>query len=322
MNRRTSLRLALLAAALPVAAWAEPTRVIITHSSPETSHFGLAAHAFAASVEAAAGDRWDVEVQRQDNEREALETVQLGAQEFAISSAGPLGNFVPEARVFDIPFLFRDYPHARAVLDGATGQEILGRFTDAGLTGIAWGENGFRHLTTSDAVAAMPADLAGLKVRTMENQVHMQAWTAAGVLPTPMAFSELPPALQQGTVDGQENPIPVILANNFDQLQGYLYLTAHVYSPGIIVGSPAFLDGLAPDDRAVFDAAAAEAVQVNRAKVEDDERSGIEELRARGMTVEEVDRVAVEAAMAGALPEFEAEFGADLIASIRATISP
>lgn len=320
MNRRTSMRLAMAAVATLAfsnAALAEARRLIISHPSPETSHFGLAAQAFADAINAAASDRFYVVVQRVDNEREALESVQLGAQEFALTSAGPLGNFVPEARIFDIPFLFRDYAHARAVLDGPIGQEILGMLADKGLVGMAWGENGFRHLTTGTKVVLSPADLSGLKIRTMENQVHMAAWTAAGVLPTPMAFSELPTALQQGTVDGQENPIPVILANNFDQLQSHLYLTGHVYSPGILVGSPAFLDALSAEDRALFAEAAAAAIKVNRAKVEEDERTGIEILRSRGMDVVEVDRPAFEAAMAAALPAFEAEFGADRIAAIR-----
>lgn len=317
MNHTRTLASAAWLALLATTALAQQT-ITITHPSPETSHFGVAAQAFADAVEAAAGDRFDVLVQRVDNEREALEGTQVGAQEFAITSAGPIGNFVISARVFDIPYLFRDYAHARAVLDGDIGQDILGQFTAAGLVGLAWGENGFRHLTTGSRAIAAPADLVGLKVRTMENAVHMAAWTAAGVLPTPMAFSELPPALQQGTVDGQENPIPVILANNFDQLQSHLYLTAHVYSPGVIVGSPTFLDGLSAEDRAVFEAAATAAQAANRAKVQADEASGVAELKARGMDVVEVDREAYRTAMAAAMPGFEAEFGADLIAQIRA----
>ncbi len=293
-------------------------RITITHPSPETSHLGMAAAAFEMYAEAATDGRYDVVVQRLDNEREALESVQLGAQEFAITTTGPAGNFVPEVRVFDIPFLFRDRDHVHAVLDGEVGQGVLDAFETAGLTGLAWGENGFRHLTTGAAEVAAPADLDGLKIRTMENPLHIAAWRSVGVLPTPMAFSELPTALQQGTVDGQENPIPVILSNNFDQLQANLYLTGHVYSPAVVTGFPGFLDGLSDEDRAAFEEAARVAAAANREKVAADEAAGVEALRARGMNVVEVDGAAYQDAMAGAKAGFEAEFGAGLMAAIAA----
>lgn len=296
---------------------ADPIKATISHSSPVTSHWGIAATAFADTVNTLSEGRYHVVVQRVDSEREAMESVQLGAQEFAYGSTGPAGNFVPEVRMFDIPYLFRDYAHARGVLDGEIGKAVLAKFEGAGMIGMAFGENGFRHLTTSSRNLATPEDAKGLKIRTMENKFHMLAWTAAGVLPTPMAFSEVPTALQQGVVDGQENPISIILANNFDQLQENLYLTGHVYSPGILVGNPDFLNGLSAEDRAIFDKAAVEAVKANRAKVESDEKNGIAELKARGMKVHEVDRAQYQAAMASAMPEMEAEFGHDLIQKIR-----
>ena len=168
-----SLTAALLLLAAPAAA---QTTVTITHPSPETSHFGQGAAAFEAAVEAASEGRYDVIIQRVDNEREALESIQLGAQEFSIGTTGAAGNFVPEVRVFDIPFLFNDYAHARATLDGDVGQEVLEAFADAGLIGMAFGENGFRHLTTGEATIADPTDADGLKIRTMENRLHIAAW--------------------------------------------------------------------------------------------------------------------------------------------------
>ncbi len=320
MKRRHFVQLVpavVIAAMMPAAAWAQ-TKVTLTHSSPANSHFGLAAEEFKKAVESGSKGKYQVVVQRLDNEREAMESVQLGSQEFAMGSSGPAGNFVPEVRVLDVPFLFRDYAHARGVLDSEIGKELLAKFRAKGMIGVAWMENGFRHLTTGKKEVASPADVKGLKIRTMENQVHMQAWQAAGVLPTPMAFSELPPALQQGTVDGQENPIPIIVSNNFNQLQKYLFLTGHVYSPGILVGSPAFWDKLSAEDKAVFETAARRAVQANRAKVELDEREGVAELKRRGMDVRDVaDRGAYQDAMKVAIAKFEGEFGADLMRRIR-----
>ena len=133
-----------------------------------------------------------------------------------------------------------------------------------------------------------------------------------------MAFSELPSALQQGTVDGQENPIPVILSNNLDMMQKHLYLTRHVYSPGILVCNPDFIAGLTDEQKAAVEDAGKAASAANRARVEDDESNGIEVLRGRGIDVVEIeDRDAYRAAMASANAGFEDAFGADLIKRIR-----
>lgn len=295
-----------------------PRNVTITHSSPASSHFGLAAITFKEVVEKESNGRFKVTIQRLDNEREALESVQLGSQEFSMGSTGPVGNFVPAVRALDVPFIFRDYAHARGVVDGPIGQTMLKEFTRRNIVGLAFLENGFRHLTTGGKLVEKPDDVKGLKIRTMENPVHMSAWRAAGVLPTPMAFSELPPALQQGTVDGQENPIPIILANNFNQLQKYLYLTGHVYSAGLLAGSQTFWATLSEADRTIFMNAAKASVKTNRDKVEADERDGVAELRKRGMDVREVpNRAAYQEAMKAAMPEFEKQFGADLLKQIR-----
>jgi TRAP-type transport system periplasmic protein len=320
MNRRIFLAAsaATLALVSTTALAQAPRTVTLTHSSPANSHFGLAAVTFRDVVEKESNGRFKVVIQRLDNEREALESVQLGSQEFSMGSTGPVGNFVPAVRALDVPFLFRDYAHARGVVDGPIGQTMLKEFTRRNIVGLAFLENGFRHLTTGGKLVQKPDDVKGLKIRTMENPVHMSAWRAAGVLPTPMAFSELPPALQQGTVDGQENPIPIILSNNFNQLQKYLYLTGHVYSAGLLAGSQTFWSTLPEADRAIFVKAARAAVKTNRDKVEADERDGVAELRKRGMDVREVpNRAAYQEAMKAAMPEFERQFGADLLKQIR-----
>lgn len=294
------------------------TTLTITHSSPADSHFGVGAAAFKKVAEEKSGGTLNVVIQRMDNEREALESVQFGSQECAMGSTGPLGNFVAETRVLDVPFLFDNYEHARGVLDSEIGSELLALFPQHGLYGVSWLENGFRNLTTGTKSVNSPEDLRGMKIRTMENQVHMQAWQAAGVLPTPMAFSELPSALQQGTVDGQENPIPVILANNLDMMQKHLYLTRHVYSPGIFVCNPDFIAGLTPEQKAAVEEGGKAATAASRARVEQDENVGIETLRTRGIEVVEIkDRDAYRDAMAAANAGFEEQFGAELIKRIR-----
>lgn len=315
MLRRTLFAAACAVVAAPALA---QTTVTLTAALPLTSHYGAGSVAFKEAVERLTNGRYRVNIQRNDNEREGIEATQIGTQEFTITSTGPVGNFVREVLVLDVPFLFRDYDHARGVLDSPIGQELLAKFPPRGLIGVVWMENGFRNLTNSRREVVTPADVRGLKVRTMENQVHMRAFTTLGALPTPMAFSELVPALQQGTVDGQENPIPVIVANNLNQVQKFLSLTRHVYSPAIMIGNPAFWNRLSPADRALFQQAAAEAAKANRAKVTEDETNGVDELRRRGMTVQTtVDTAAFQTALAPAFAAYAQQFDPALLARIR-----
>lgn len=303
--------------AIPVAR--AQTEVTVQHPLPTSnSHYGAGAMAFKETLERLSGGKYRVTIQRNDNEREMIESVQIGTLDFTITSTGPVGNFVPEVRTVDVPFLFRDYAHARGALDSPVGQEILAKFPARGLIGVMWMENGFRHLTNSRREVNTPEDMKGLKVRTMENQVHMRAFSTLGALPTPMAFSELIPALQQGTVDGQENPIPVIVANNINQVQKFLTLTGHVYSPALLIGSPALWNRLKADEKSMFMQAATAARDANRAKVTADEASGVDELRRRGMTVvTSVDNAKFQQALATAFTQYEKELDANLLRRLR-----
>jgi tripartite ATP-independent transporter DctP family solute receptor len=317
-TRRAGLAAALALPFLAAPALAQ-TQITVQHALPlVTSHYGAGADAFRETFERLTAGRYRVVMQRNDNEREMIESVQIGTLDCTITSTGPVGNFVPETRALDVPFLFRDYDHARGVLDSAIGQELLARFAARGLVGVVWMENGFRHLTNSRREVRVPADVQGLKVRTMENQVHMRAFTTLGALPTPMAFSELVPALQQGTVDGQENPIPVIVANNLNQVQRFLTLTGHVYSPAVMICNQDMLRRLSAADRAHFQEAARAAAAANRAKVTADERTGVDELRRRGMmVVTEVDTAAFQRALATAFAVYERELDGALLRRIR-----
>ena len=314
---RSSVAAAGLAAMLGAPAMAQ-TQITIHHALPPNSHTGAGPVAFKEAFERLTANRYRIVVQRNDNEREMIESVQIGTIDCTFTSTGPVGNFVPEVRIFDVPFLFRDTAHARGVLDSEIGQQVLGRFAARGLHGVTWTENGFRHLTNSRREVNLPADMRGLKVRTMENPVHIRAFTQLGALPTPMAFSELVPALQQGTVDGQENPISVIVANNLNQVQRFMTLTNHVYSPAVMICGPSVVQRLPAADREHFIAAARAAREANRARVTADEASGVEELRRRGMTViTTVNTAAFQEALAPAFAEWERTMDAALLRRIR-----
>jgi tripartite ATP-independent transporter DctP family solute receptor len=313
--------LAILAAtALPLPAEAQTT-MKINISVAQNSHYGVAIDTFAREVEARTNGRYKIQTfyaGALGAERESVEGVQLGTLDLTLTSTGPLPNFVPEVAILDIPFLFRDYAHARAVLDGPIGQEMLQKFPPKGMVALAWGENGFRHMTNSKRPVNVPDDLKGLKMRTMENPIHIQAYKQFGILPTPMAFTEVFTALQQGTVDGQENPLSVITAAKLDQVQKNLTLTGHVYSPAVILMNKGQWDKLSAADKQAFLDAAREAVKANRARIDDDERKAVADLRSKGMAiVENVDKAKFQATLEPVYVDFGKRFGQDNIDRIK-----
>jgi TRAP-type transport system periplasmic protein len=242
----------------------------------------------------------------------------MGTLDLTFTSTGPVPNFVPEVAILDIPFLFRDYNHARSTLDGPIGQDLLQKFPSKGIVALAWGENGFRHMTNSKRAVNVPEDVKGLKMRTMENPVHIQAYKAFGIIPTPMAFTEVFTALQQGTVDGQENPLSVITSAKFDQVQKYLSLTGHVYSPALFLMNKAAWDKLSPADKQAFLDAAKEGVKANRQRVDDDEKKAVADLRSKGMAVvENVDKSKFQATLGPTYVDFGKKFGQDNIDKIK-----
>lgn len=304
-----------------VASAAAQTTMRISISIAQNSHQGIAIDTFAREVEKRTAGRYKVQPFYSGSlggERESIEAVQLGTQELSFSSSGPVPNFVPETKILDIPFLFRDKAHARTVLDGPIGQDLLAKFDSKGFKALAWGENGIRHMTNSKRAVNAPEDLKGLKMRTMENPVHVAAYKGLGIVTTPMAFPEVFTALQQGTVDGQENPLSVIMAAKFDQVQKHLTLTGHVYSPGIFLMNKASFDKLSAADKQAFVDAAKEGTKANRARVDEDDAKGVAELRSKGMTViENVDRARFVAMLAPVNAEFEKQFGKANIENIR-----
>ncbi|OYU32158.1 MAG: C4-dicarboxylate ABC transporter substrate-binding protein [Comamonadaceae bacterium PBBC2] len=309
-----------LAAGLMSAASAQ-TVLKLGYATAASSHYGVGSTVFCDDIEKGTQGRYKCQqfpASALGGEREMIEAVQLGTLDLVNTSTGPVGNFVPEVKIVDIPFLFRDYDHARKVMDGPIGQDILTKFPSKGLIALSWTENGFRHMTNSKRPIVKPADASGLKMRTMENKVHMDGYKTFGIQPTPMAFPEVFGALQQGTVDGQENPIPVILASKFSQVQKHLSLTGHVYSPGLLITSPRLMNKLSDADKKVFYDAAQKAKVAQRKKVNEDENNGIAQLEKDGMSVvRKVDGQAFRDALVPAYAAYSKEFGADNIRKIQ-----
>lgn len=250
------------------------------------------------------------------DERANIEDLQMGTLDIAVSSTGPLGNFVQDFLILDLPFLFKDYNHAHAVLDGEIGQALSAKLDDIGVVGGAFWENGFREMTNSKRPINSVADCAGLKLRCMENQVHMDAFTALGMDPTPMAWSEVFTALQQGVIDGQENPIAVIYSNKVYEAQEHLAITNHVYSPAMILFSKTVFEGLDPAYQTALLEAAQEAAAFERSACEDSEADQIAEMEAAGMQVTRPDTAEFQAAMAPVYEKYAEQFGQENIDAI------
>ncbi|MCG8597965.1 MAG: TRAP transporter substrate-binding protein [Kiloniellales bacterium] len=296
--------------------------VTLGHTLSPQSHYGVGAKAFIATLEEVSGGAWtgtEAPAGQLGGERDMIEGLQIGSLDLVITSTGPLGNFVPEVYSLDLPFLFRDYDHARKTLDGEIGQELLASIGNHNLVGLAWSENGFRHVTNSIRPVTTPKDLDGLKLRTMENRVHMAAFEEMGAAPTPMAFPELFSALQQGVVDGQENPITVIQASKFWEVQNYVSLTGHVYSPAVVLASPLLWDGLSDEEKGWFQEAAAASVAATRAEVNRLEEAGVALLRENGMEViTEVDKAPFRDLAEAAYSVYTDQYGPEMVERIRA----
>jgi tripartite ATP-independent transporter DctP family solute receptor len=221
------------------------------------------------------------------SETQVLQQIQLGTTQMSVCTTGPIEAFVPEIKALEMPFIFPSYAAADEVLDGPIGQELAKKFEKSGFVALAFLDNGFRNVTNSKKPVKTPEDLNGLKIRTMEAPTHLAIWRAIGANPTPMAWPIFT-QLQQGVIDGQENPIAVIYAAKLVEAgQKYLTLTRHVYSALVFVANKAFIDGLPAAQRKVVVSCAHTAALQGRSYIRDNEAKQLAELKAAGMQVEE-----------------------------------
>ena len=253
------------------------------------------------------------------DDREMMEALQMGVQEMTCPSTAPIAPFVNGFKVFDLPFLFPTNESADYVLDSEVGQKLLDQLADIGIIGLAYWENGYRQLTNSAKAVKSPADVDGLKVRTMENPIHLAAWKALGANPTPMAFGELFSAMQQKVVDGQENPWGTIYLQNFFEVQDYTTDTGHVYSPFVLMISKKFWDDLPEDLQGIVKDAALQARNHNRKLNRQMNAEYLEKLKEKMdvtiLTPEQ--RAAFQEAVQPVYDQFSEEIGPELIQDVQ-----
>ncbi len=253
------------------------------------------------------------------DERTLLERMKMGIVDAGIITSGPIINFVPSFGVIDLPFLFRDPKHAYKVLDGSIGQKLMADLESQGWKGLAFGERGFRNLTNSKHAVNTPADIKGLKIRVMQNPVYVDSFKALGANAVPMAWTEVLTALQQGTVDGQENPLNVIMAFKLYETQKYLSITRHAYAPAPIIMSMSTWKKLTPAQQEMVRKAAQEAADFERAWDNRMEAGWLKELKAKGMVVSTPDLRPFRKAVKPVYDKYTPQYGKALIESIQNT---
>ena len=271
-----------------MAAAAAPRVIKLGTTVNEQDSFQVAALKFGELVKERTNGAYVIEVYPNaalGDERTMLEGMQMGTMDMGIITSGPFVNFVPEFGMFDLPFIFISNEHAYAVLDGELGQSILAKLEDVGIKGLAYAERGFRNLTNSVRPVKSAADIKGLKIRVMENEVYTNTFKALGVNAVPMAWTETLTALQQGTIEGQENPVNVIHAFKLWDSQKHVTMTRHAYAAAIFTMSKRLFDKLPADVQKIVKDAAQEAAVYERAWVADNEARQMADLKKNGMGI-------------------------------------
>lgn len=261
-------------------------RIGIGQSDAHPQYAGLVK--FKEVVEEKTNGKFEVQINHSGtvgDDRAMMEMLQLGTLDGTCPSSAPVVNFCHDFMIFDFPFLFNDYDDVDRILDGEVGRELLDKLDGTGLVGMNFWELGFLSITNSKRAVNTLDDLKGLKIRTMENEVQMDCLEAWGANPSPLAFSELFTALQQGTFDGQQNPFASINSMKFYEVQNYLTVTDHVYNPFIFLISQKFWDKLSPEEQAIFQEAADAGRDEERRLVREQNDSLLSSFEEYGMTI-------------------------------------
>lgn len=291
------------------------------HVLADGSHFDFGVDKFAELVNEKSGGTLQVEVHTDGTlgqEREMMESLQIGNLDLALVSTAPISNFYSQMSVLDMPYLFDSKAHAYAVLDGEIGQSLFDGLESQGMVGLTYMENGFRNVFSTKPITK-PADLKGVKIRIMENQIQTATFSALNAIVTNMASGEVYTGLQQGTIDAAENAICAYYSSAYYEVCKELSLTEHFYGATALLMSMKVFASLTEEQQTILKEAAAEARDLQRADVAERETRYLDELQAEdGVTVhEDVDKDAFRAITDEIYPKFYDTIPQDLVESIR-----
>lgn len=295
-----NLRRTLLAAtvatliAAPFAALAQdikPRLIRFGYGLNEQSNQGRAVKLFAEQVEKNSGGKMKVRAVGAAALGPDVQMQQAligGAQEMMVGSTATLVGITKEMALWDTPFLFNNAREADVILDGPIGQKVMDKLQEKGLVGLVYWENGFRNMTNNKRPIAKVEDFDGIKLRVMQNPVFLDSFKKLGANAIPLPFSELFSALETKTVDGQENPFNTILSSKFFEVQKYLSVTNHVYSPWIVLVSKKWWEQLSKAEQKVLMDAARASREFERKDTREEAARALADLKAKGMQVNEL----------------------------------
>lgn len=286
--------------------------VVVGDSHPYT----VAAYALQKRVEELTKGRIVIHVfhsgQLSSSERELIEGLQIGTCDITAPSTGPVAAFEKGFFLFNFPYLFNDLQTGYKCLDGPIGKELAASLEKHNIKLAGWWINGMYAFTTSKREVKTVEDIKGLKMRCMENSMHLAVYRAWGAVPTPTTFGEVVTALQQGMADGQENADASIYANKYYEVQKYLTLSYHYFMPAPFLIAKGKYDALPEDLRALFQQAIDESVVFQRAEYERQAKSAVENMQAKGMIVTYPDYESFKKASMSVYPEFIKQLGPDV----------
>lgn len=291
MLKKTTIALSVaMSVGLAFGASAE-TVIKIGHGAAEAFHMHRALLKFEELVEAGSSKEIDVQIfpsSQMGPDREMIEGVQTGVLEMAIPPSSFFAGWDPAFAVIELPYMYASKDIAFDVLDSDAGAGMLDRVENQGLIGLGWLELGVRNVTNNVRPIATPEDLEGVKLRTMKVPAHVATFETLGANPTPMNFGEVYSALQQGVIDGQENPLAIITSQRFYEVQKYLSTTGHVFAVYMPVISKPFFDGLSTEHQQLIQKSMAKARAYQAELVASEDTAQLEEIRASGVEVLEL----------------------------------
>ena len=282
-----SIAAAVALAAVGVA-FAQERNIKFALASPDTHPAAVGMKKFAEAVAAKSGGKMKVNLffnSALGGDQAVVSAIKGGTVEMAVMNSGILASEAKELAIFDFPFLFANEKESDAIVDGPVGKKLHAKLEEKGIIGLSYWELGYRHITNSKRPLNTVADIEGLKLRVIPNPINVAWVKALGANPTPMPFPEVYGGLEQKAIDGQENPIGVIAANKFWEVQKHIALTNHQYNPQSVIFSKKVWDTLTPAEKKILDDSADEAAKGQREASRAAVAANLDLLKKNGMAV-------------------------------------
>jgi TRAP-type transport system periplasmic protein len=316
-----------LVVALPAAAQVQERTIRWGHLNNTDHPISLGVQKFAAVLAAKSGGKLRIRefpASQLGNELQQQSAVRGGTQEVFSASTTSLAGVVKDLGLFDFPFIVSTFDQATALAEGGFGKAMMDALPEKDLIALGYWGLGFRNATNSSRPIAKLEDFAGLKLRVIPNPVYLETFRAFKANPVPMAFGELYTALENKTVDGQENPYSVILSNRFYEVQKYVSATNHTFTQNIIIVSKKFWDRLSPEEQKMFRDTYAETIQYQREQTQLAANNALGDLKAKGMQFNEIaptEHTRMRAATKGVIEKFSADYDPEKVKLFNAELA-